>query len=147
MIDERTGPWATLVLRLSLAIMFLAHGILLKVVELTLPGTAEIFVSLGLPGGLAYVVCWLEIAGGILLLLGVQTRWVALALTPILVGATWAHWDNGWLFLNEGGGWEYPAYLVVLCLIQALLGDGRLALARSTRPALSLPVLSGRPAQ
>lgn len=141
MIDPRTGPWAVFVLRVALGIMFLTHSIVLKVGQLTLPGTAEVFVSLGLPGGLAYVVCGVEIFGGMLLVMGVQSRWVALGMIPILIGATWAHWDHGWLFLNDGGGWEYPFYLAVLAMAQALLGDGRLALS----PTRSLRSLNGPP--
>jgi putative oxidoreductase len=63
--------------------------------------------------------------------LGIQTRWVALALSPILIGAIWAHAGNGWLFASTDGGWEYPLYLFVLCIAQAFLGDGAYALAPS----------------
>jgi putative oxidoreductase len=58
-------------------------------------------------------------------------RWVALVLSPILIGATWAHLGNGWLFAATNGGWEYPLYLFVLCISQAMLGDGAYALAPS----------------
>ena len=64
-------------------------------------------------------------------MLGVQARWVALALVPILAGATWAHWGNGWMFGYENGGWEYPAYLTLLAVAQAMLGDGAWALVPS----------------
>jgi putative oxidoreductase len=42
----------------------------------------------------------------------------------VLLGATWAHAGNGWLFTAQNGGWEYPAFLTVAALVQALLGDG-----------------------
>jgi len=141
MFDYRTGPWAVFLLRIALGLIFLAHGIVMKVEQWTLPGTAERFASLGLPQGLAYAVCGIEIFAGTLLVLGVQARWVALGMLPILVGAVWAHWGNGWLFLNDGGGWEYPLYLAVLAIAQALIGDGRLALS----PTRSLASLSGPP--
>ena len=60
-----------------------------------------------------------------------QARWVALALIPILMGATWAHWPNGWMFGYENGGWEYPLYLTLLAVVQFMLGDGSWALVRS----------------
>ncbi len=66
-----------------------------------------------------------------MLVLGVYSRYVALALTPILLGAVWVHFGNGWVFSAPKGGWEYPAHLAVLCIAQALLGDGAYAL----RPA------------
>ena len=131
MIDSRIAPYAAFVLRVALGTMFLAHSLLLKAFVFTLPGTAAFFGTLGLPGWFAYAVFAAEAIGGAMLVLGIQTRWVALALAPILLGATWAHWDNGWMFGYTNGGWEYPLYLTVLALAQAMLGDGAFALSRS----------------
>ncbi len=128
MTGDKLIPFATLILRVSLGLMFLAHSIVLKLMTFTLAGTAKFFASLGLPEWLAYATFFAESIGGILLLLGVQARWVALALTPILVGATWAHAGNGWVFTATGGGWEYPVFLVAASLVQAILGDGAYAL-------------------
>jgi putative oxidoreductase len=126
MNDTRNADYAALLLRVSLGIMFVAHA-LLKYFVFTLPGTAEFFESLGLPGVLGYVTFGAELAGGILLVAGVRTRVVALALVPILIGATWAHAGNGWLFTSPNGGWEYPAFWTIALVVQALLGDGALA--------------------
>jgi len=139
MIDQRTAPLAALVLRLALGVMFLAHSLWLKLVVFTLPGTAAFFESLGLPAVTAYLVFAAEAGGGLLLLLGVQARWVAAALIPVLLGAAWAHAGNGWLFTNSGGGWEYPLFLAVAAAVQALLGDGAFALSRSRRLAVAGP--------
>ena len=127
MIDTRTAPYAATLLRVSLGIIFIAHA-MLKYVVFTLPGTVNFFESLGLPGPLAYVTFAAELIGGLLILGGVYARWVALALVPILLGATWAHAGNGWLFNAPNGGWEYPAFLVVAALTVGLLGDGKFAL-------------------
>jgi putative oxidoreductase len=54
---------------------------------------------------------------------------VSAALIPILLGATWAHAGNGWVFSAQNGGWEYPAFLTVAAAVQALLGDGKYALS------------------
>jgi putative oxidoreductase len=124
MIDQKTAPFAALVLRLSLGTMFLAHG-LLKVLVFTPAGTAGYFESLGLPGILAHATIAAELAGGTALILGIATRWVSLGLIPVLVGAlVFAHASSGWLFSNEGGGWEYVLFLIMASLVQALLGDG-----------------------
>lgn len=127
MIDTRTAPYAATLLRVSLGIMFIAHA-LLKYIVFTLPGTVKFFESLGLPGPLAYVTFAAELVGGLLILGGVYARWVALALVPILLGAAWAHAGNGWVFSAANGGWEYPAFLVVVALAVGLLGDGKFAL-------------------
>lgn len=115
-------------LRVALGVMFVAHSVWLKAVVFTLPGTAQFFQSLGLPAALAYAVFAMEAAGGVLLILGVQVRLVAAALVPVLAGAAWAHAGNGWLFTNAGGGWEYPVFLAVAAVAQALLGEGAFAL-------------------
>jgi putative oxidoreductase len=118
--SNRAG--ATL-LRVSLGLMFIAHSVILKYFNYTLEGTAQYFSSIGLPAFLAYVVFAFEAIGGVLLLLGIQTRAVALALTPILIGATWAHIGNGWVFSNANGGWEYPLYLIVSSVVVALQAE------------------------
>lgn len=128
-IDLDTAPYAITLLRISLGVLFLAHG-LLKAFVFTLSGTAQFFQSVGLPGSMAYVVTHMEIFGGLLLIVGLYTRWVALALFPILLVATFkVHGASGWLFTNEGGGWEFPAFFAVTTLVQFLLGDGAYALS------------------
>jgi putative oxidoreductase len=127
MLNTQTAPYGALILRLSLGVMFIAHA-LLKLMVFTLPGTVQFFEGLGYPGFLAYVVFGAELAGGVLLVLGVYTRWVSLALIPILIGAALVHVPNGWVFSAPNGGWEYPVFLVVASVVQALLGDGALAL-------------------
>ncbi|MCU0806149.1 MAG: DoxX family protein [Burkholderiales bacterium] len=137
MIDTRTAPYAAFALRIALGLMFIAHA-LLKYYVFTLPGTAQFFQSLGLPGALGYFTFFAELVGGALILAGIGTRWVAAALVPVLLGATWAHLGNGWLFTATGGGWEYPAFLTVAAAAQALLGDGAYAASSlfRQRPAL-----------
>lgn len=128
MNDSRNAAHAALLLRVSLGILFLAHG-LLKVLVFTVPGTVQYFESIGYPGFFAYLVILGEIGGGLLLILGAWTRVVALALLPILIGATLQHAGQGWLFSGQGGGWEFPAFWTIALLVQALLGGGAFALS------------------
>ena len=111
----------------ALGVMFIAHG-LLKVFVFTVPGTVQFFESIGFPAPLAYVTIFAEVIGGAMILVGYQTRWVSLALVPILLGALSVHIGNGWLFTAKNGGWEYPAFLAATALVQALLGDGKFAI-------------------
>jgi putative oxidoreductase len=127
-----SNPLGLLLLRLSLGLMYLAHAGL-KLFVFTLPGTAQFFAAQGLPGALAYAVFAAEAVGGALLLLGVYPRQVALALTPILLGAAWVHAPNGWVFNAAGGGWEYPVFLAAMSIVLWLAGDGAGALKRSER--------------
>jgi putative oxidoreductase len=137
---ENSIDYGIALLRVSLGVMFIAHSVVLKYFVYTLSGTAQFFESIGLPGGLAYVVFWMEAIGGVLLVLGVQTRVVAAALVPVLAGATWAHAGNGWVFSGANGGWEYPVYLTVLAIAQVLLGEGAFALSRRARSRIGGPV-------
>jgi putative oxidoreductase len=121
---------AATILRVTMGILFLAHA-WLKLVIFTPAGTVAFFESLGFPGLLAYVVIAAELLGGIALILGVWTRWVSLALLPILLGAIYPHWGAGFFFSNEGGGWEFPAFWAIALIVQALLGDGAFALKRA----------------
>ncbi|HEY5756300.1 MAG TPA: DoxX family protein, partial [Steroidobacter sp.] len=89
----------------------------------TLAGTAQYFASIGLPGALAYVVFAAETVGGVLLVINYRTRWVALGLIPVLLGALWVHIGNGWVFSNAGGGWEYPVFLIVISAVVALQAE------------------------
>ncbi len=130
MIDPRTASLGALLLRLSLGVMFIAHA-WLKYFVFTLPGTAQFFASVGFPGPLAYVVFAAELVGGAMLVLGVYARWAALALLPILLGATTVHWGNGWVFDSKGGGWEFPVFWAVALVVQSMIGDGALALKPS----------------
>ena len=120
--------YAALLLRVSLAAMFFAHA-WLKIAVFTPAGAAKYFESLGMPGFVAYLTMAAEIGGGILLLLGIETRWVALLLVPLMAGTiVLVHGKNGWLFTNKDGGWEYPAFWIVGLLVLAALGDGAAAI-------------------
>lgn len=112
-------------LRLSLGVLLVSHG-LLKVFVFTVPGTVAFFAGLGLPAIAAYLTILGELFIGLGLIAGFYSRWFALLSLPIFIGATWAHSANGWLFSNANGGWEFPLILVILALISALLGPGRL---------------------
>ncbi len=86
------------------------------------------------PRGHGAVLCvdWLAGAAGVLVFAAgdggrcvagcstIRTRWVALGLIPVLLGALWVHIGNGWVFSNAGGGWEYPVFLVVISGVVAL---------------------------
>ena len=117
-------PYGTLLLRLALGVLFLAHG-LFKLLVFKPAGTATYFRLLGLPGFVGYLTMAAELGGGTLLILGIATTLVALALVPLILGTIYmVHGAKGWSFANEGGGWEFPAFWAVTLVVQALLGSG-----------------------
>ena len=134
-VGSQGGDLAAMILRVSLGLMYLAHGVLLKFFTFGMDNTVAYFESVGLPGPLAYIVFTMELVGGLLLLAGVATRWVALALSPILLGATWIHSGNGWVFSAANGGWEYPVFLLVASAAVFLLGNGSFSVTNLKKSA------------
>lgn len=147
MIDQRTAPYAAFLLRVSMGVLFVAHGLLLKAFTFTVPGTVGFFESIGYPGFFAYFVILGEIGGGLALILGLWTRTISLLLLPIMIGAALQHVGNGWLFSNQGGGWEFPILWTVLLLVQALLGAGAWALKPAQLFGAFLPAASSQSAE
>ncbi|MFN7101642.1 MAG: DoxX family protein [Pseudorhizobium sp.] len=128
MIDTRTAPYAALVLRVTLGLLFLAHAGL-KIFVFTPTGTAGFFASLGLPGWLAYVTILWELAGAVALIVGIWPRLASLAMIPVLLGSIFTvHGAAGFFFNNPNGGWEFPALWIVGLIVLALIGDGAKAL-------------------
>ena len=130
MTNDNNADLAAFLLRLVTGAWFLTHG-LIKLFIFTPAGTAGYFQSIGLPGALGYLTMLLEIVGGLALLVGIGTRYVAVVLAAVLLGATvFGHAGNGFTFSNPGGGWEYPVLWAVVMLALALLGDGRWSLGK-----------------
>lgn len=124
--------YAASLLRITLGIALLAHG-LLKVFVFTMPGTVGFFASQGFPGWMAYPVTAIELLAGAAMIAGFHSRIAAVVSLPVLLGALWVHIGNGWLFTAKNGGWEYPAFLAASAVVVGLLGDGALALSNIGR--------------
>ena len=116
-----------LILRVAVGAVIFTHG-LLKPLVFTLPGTMEFFEKNGFPGWTAIPVFILELVCGGFLMVGLLSRWAAAALIPVMIGALMVHWPHGWMFDQQGGGWEYIAFLTAALLSIVALGDGRFSL-------------------
>ncbi|MBI0327595.1 DoxX family protein [Burkholderia plantarii] len=134
MNPNRSAELGAALLRVVLGLLYLVH-VAQKVFVFTLPGTAQFFESMGLPGWLAYLTTAVELVGGLALLSGFQVRIAALVLLPFMLGAAHAHYPNGFSFASPHGGWEYPAFWAVALAVQALIGAGAYALgSRTAKP-------------
>jgi putative oxidoreductase len=129
------ADYGAALLRISLGVAALAHGLILKVFTFGVAGTVGYFESIGYPGAFAYLVMFGEIVGGIALIGGVYARTAALLMIPILLGAAVQHAPNGWVFNATGGGWEYPVFWAAASLASALIGPGAFALKLPFLPA------------
>ena len=117
---------ALLVLRLAVGVSFLAHG-LDKFGDFA--GTEEFFASLGIPAPelMTPLVAVTEVGGGLLLLAGLATPLVGVALAAdMLVAYLTAHAGNGF-FVADGGG-ELVLLLGSASVALALAGAGRFSL-------------------
>ena len=133
MIDPATAPYAALLLRWCLAIMYVAHALKKS---MDVKGETAFFRSIGLPGWFVQLTIAVELGGAACLAVGIFSRWVALLLVPPMLGTiVTVHGKNGWEFNKPGGGWEYPAFWAAVLCALFLLGDGAWALLPS--PSLS----------
>jgi putative oxidoreductase len=123
----RIVPYAALLLRLALGATWLSHAFL-KLAAFSMPSLAALLNAGGMPTPMAWPVALLELAGGVLIVLGIHGRVASLALLPLLAGALVAHTGNGWTAGVPGGGWLYPSLLMMATLVHLRIGDGAAAL-------------------
>ena len=119
------------ILRVVLGVIFAMHAYY-AMFHYGIRGTIAFQRSLGLPVpeiGVWYVILAHGI-GGALMILGVFTRWTALANLPIMAGAFFlVHLKQGF-FMGRDGGYEYVLLVLACTLAVVLLGPGALALRR-----------------
>lgn len=135
MSNSSSAAYGAALLRISLGLAALAHGLVLKVLTFGIAGTAGYFASIGYPAAFAYAVIFGEIAGGLALVTGVYARTAAVLMIPILLGAALQHSGNGWVFSNTGGGWEFPVFWMIALVSSALIGPGAWTLKVPMLPA------------
>lgn len=114
-----------LLMRLSVGVVFTAHG-WQKLSEYGYSGTTKAFQGMGvpLPGITAFCSTWVELLGGIALILGVVTQAAGLLLVLDMLGAfVFVHLGNG-VFVNTNG-FELVLTLGVVSLTLVLVGPGR----------------------
>jgi putative oxidoreductase len=117
------GP---LILRLTLAAIFIYHGQLLVSKDKEW-GAKWMDPKMNQPPAVQMAVAWGELVGGVAMALGLLTRLAALGLIVIMAGAIYqVHLKNGFDIRN--GGYEYNVAIIAMCLALVLTGPGRLAL-------------------
>ncbi|MGH9670094.1 MAG: DoxX family protein [Terriglobales bacterium] len=123
-ILENMQPFALLVLRAVLGLVMAARG-WLKVAG----GMAEFkgfLVSIGIPGWMGYASAYAEFLGGILLIVGLLTRFAALTIfINMMVAVLTVHWKNG---LLGAQGYQFPLALVAMAFALIFFGGGPISL-------------------
>lgn len=69
-------------------------------------GNADYGLGLPFPMVMAFLATAVELLGGILLLVGLATRWISIPLmVTMLVAAFSVHWPNGWAAIADASSW------------------------------------------
>ncbi|RBI60789.1 DoxX family protein [halophilic archaeon] len=134
---SRWAVWSPIFLRLAVGIVFVVAGAG-KVFGLGpkstggIAGFAGFLAQLGVPAPelFAWIVGLVELVGGILLLVGLLTRYVAVLIAIDMAVATWlVHLPNGFAVVNNGPtGYEYTMTLALIAISLVFSGPGALSL-------------------
>ncbi|MFW0155946.1 DoxX family protein [Rothia sp. P6271] len=119
-----------LVLRLGLGIAMMLHG-WQKYSEKTISGVTAGFEKLGIPAPeiSANFTTYVELVGGLLIVLGLATRLAALLTSIAMFGAiAFVHISHG--FFASGSGFELPLSYAVMAVALVLTGPGAYAVDR-----------------
>lgn len=122
---DRLQPLGLVALRLIVGVIMIAHGYG-KVFHGGLSQHVHRVASLGLPGWLAYASAFAEFFGGILLIVGLLTRFFSLLILIDMAVAIWkVHWKNG---MFAKGGYEFPLTLATIAFALIFFGAGPIAI-------------------
>jgi putative oxidoreductase len=108
-------PYAYTLIRVAIGAIFVPHGV------------QKLFFG-GATGALGYGLGVLELAGGVLLALGIFTRPIALLLILDVAMIIAANFAKGWLWTR--GGVQYHTFLFGMLLAVLIAGPGRYALGQ-----------------
>lgn len=129
-MNAASRHWGITILRVMVGIVFLAHGGQ-KVFVYGFSGVQGAFGQMGIPMPtvLGPFVAVLELVGGLMLVVGVGTRWVSILLAiEMAVAVLKVHLSHGF-FLP--GGFEYALMMFAASCAVALEGPGAAALGRT----------------
>ncbi|MED1801983.1 DoxX family protein [Brevibacillus porteri] len=119
--------WSALILRVIAGLTFAIHGV--AKFQMGLENVAGFFGTMGLPAFIAYLVAFLEVVGGIALILGLGTRVFAGALSVVMIGAIFtAKLAVGFLGGEGGAGYELDLALLAMLVALGISGSSKFAL-------------------
>lgn len=121
---DRLQPLALLALRVVIGVIMVGHGY--QKVFGGFSHVQDLVHRIGFPEFFAYLLAATEFGGGILMMLGLLTRFVAVAMLIDMSVAIWkVHWPNG---LIGRAGYEFPLCMAVIAFSLIFFGGGPLSL-------------------
>lgn len=125
--------WASLILRIGLGIMFMAHG-LQKVFGVFggpgIKGFSQMLSGLGFVPAVfwANLAAYVELLGGLCLVVGLLVRSSAVLLFILILVATYkVHFTKG--FFLSAGGFEYTFIIATVLIALFFLGAGKFSIS------------------
>lgn len=119
--------WSAIVLRIIAGITFVIHGI--AKFQMGLDNVAGFFGSMGLPAFIAYFVAFVEVIGGIALILGLGTRVFSAVMAIVMAGAIIkAKLPAGFMGGQGGAGYELELALLAITLSLVISGSTKYSL-------------------
>ncbi|MCM3728389.1 DoxX family protein [Neobacillus cucumis] len=126
MIKNEIGAF---ILRVTLGALFLIHGIVKF--QGGIENIVGWFDSIGLPGFMAYGVAFLEIIGGIAIIIGLATRFFAALFALMMIGATIkVKLSVGLLGNGQMAGYELDLAFLAIAIYLAINGSKVLSLSQ-----------------
>ncbi|WP_169088716.1 DoxX family protein [Paenibacillus sp. PL91] len=119
----------SIIMRVVLGIIFVFHGV--DKFQMGLSNVEAWFSSIGIPGFLAYFVAVLELVGGIMLILGLFTRYVSGLFVILLIGAIiTAKLSAGLLGNGQMAGYELDLGFILISLYLVVADQSPLSVDR-----------------
>jgi len=120
------GDLAKLLLRLSLGVLILFHGIHKLIYGIG--GVKALVVGSGLPQFLSYGVYVAELIAPIFIILGLYARFAAGIVAFNMFVAIYLAYGFSWSLARNGAlSWETPLLYMVMALLVIFLGSGKYA--------------------
>lgn len=117
-----TQTHAIIILRLVIGLIFIAHAAV-RVIGSTVDRFGDFLEGKGFPSPvlIVWVLTVYEIVGGLMLAIGIFTRWLAIGFIIIIAtGIMIIHAANGWFVGEHGtGGMEYSILLIAALVVLA----------------------------
>ncbi|MBI1935400.1 DoxX family protein [Candidatus Woesearchaeota archaeon] len=131
--ENGNGGLALTLLRFVLGVIFAAHGYAKLFVPGGFAGTAEFFKAIGIPLAAysALLVAVVEFAGGILLVLGLASRWAsAVLIIEMLVALAKVHAKQGFFISQKAYGYEFVLLILAVLFVLMVKGPGAISLGK-----------------
>jgi putative oxidoreductase len=129
-VDQVSARYGIFLLRVAIGIDWIVHA-LLKTYR-GMHTHEALLAKNGITPLLAWPTFGLELIGGVCIVLGWYSRRWAAVLLCFLAVVVWIKWPVGWLYSNQGGGFEYPLFWLLAQTALVLCGDGAFALRGET---------------